>query len=281
VFWGKPDNPAGKLGLSLGLEFLREHGTPFTPQAAQHVLSDDQKLEEYSKLRVAWLKAHDWKERPRGLAFARKDTIVNEWRDNCEFINWDHFRLWTFAMVEFRQAEPPYGTRVMSREQVQHLLNRLPHTTSLLNFFGHLRLPNDRTNDDYFDYVYEVEVMPTKQEIDAVLNPLASQLISRKELAPADGETITQVWTLEQYKNATKVTFGSRHEQVARIDELLVHYHKAGSANRVSQFRIAGRLAQVITSHLTEKGSGSAFHNGTAKLGRQVWYALNHPPASA
>ncbi|MFM7592305.1 MAG: hypothetical protein ACKO85_10975, partial [Isosphaeraceae bacterium] len=50
VKWNKARNPAGKIGLSLGLSFLKKHNSSFNGEANAHVLSDIDMLEEYSKL---------------------------------------------------------------------------------------------------------------------------------------------------------------------------------------------------------------------------------------
>jgi hypothetical protein len=277
VFWAKPDNPAGKLGLTLGLEFLHDHETSFTQEAVEHFLTPDQKLEEYSKLRLAWLEKCGYREKSRGLAWIRRGTIVNEWRQDSPFLNEHHFKLFKVVVPELCQAMAT--TKVVSGELVEQLHARLPRTLALLNIDGFLRIPGFPNNDVFFDYVYDVEVKPTPQEIDNVYLPLLQLLANAKSYRDGSA-TSSQVWTVDQWRKASGVLLGKRKEQVAEIDRLLPLYHEAGKRNKVGQFRLLFPLAEQIMSHLRQKGRDSDRHIEVAMLGRQVRFALEHPPAS-
>jgi hypothetical protein len=280
VRWAKPSNPAGKLGLTLGMEFLLQNGSFFGMDAGEHFLTYEEMLEEYSKLRRDWLQACDWQAKPRDVAWARSGTVVNEWRHACYFINGHHFEVFQQAMPDLYRAAA--STRVVSQDLVARLKARMPLTISVLRYLKLLRDPGSRVADRYRDVVFDIEVAPTPQEIAAAFDPLQAALANarpyNKTRPPASSD---RIWTLEQWRQASSVTLGSRKEQVAEIDRLLPLYHEAGRRNRVGQFRLLSPLAEQITSHLTHKGTRSDRHVEMAQLGRQVLYALQHPPASA
>jgi hypothetical protein len=172
---------------------------------------------------------------------------------------------------------------VVSEDLVARLKTETPLTISVLRYLKILRDPGSRVAAEYRDQAFYLEVTPSAGEVNGAVNPLQAALgqpgtkAYNKTTPPANPD---QVWSPEQWQQATSVRIGSRKEQVAEIDRLQPLYHAAGRRNQFSKYRILFPIAAQVTSHLTQKGHDSDRHVGVAQLGRQVLHALQHPPTT-
>lgn len=279
VRWNKARNPAGKIGLSLGVEFMRSKGTTFATAGTEKILSDVDMLEEYSKLRRDWLESCNWNPKNRSVTYWRSGTIVNQWRENIYFINPHHFDVFRRVLPEIYDAAA--DSKMIDTGALAAAKTKCPLTIPVLRYLKVLRDPSSRAADHYEDTAFEIEVMPDMGEINRWLQPLNDALTRASTYNKRNPPNQTQrVWTLEEWKSASSVTFGSRRDQIAEIDRLLPLYHQAARWNQIGQFRILFPMAAQITSHLVEKGYRSDRHIETAQLGRQVAHALRNVPVT-
>ncbi len=269
VKWNEDRNPAGKIGLTLGIKFLQEHGTVFLAEGSSQILNNFQLLEEYSALRRDWLEKCNWKPKTRGVDIWRSGTVVNQFRDGIYFVNGHHFELFKELLPDICLAAT--GTRVIGSDKLAALKIQFPLTIPVLRYLKVIRDPSSRAADKYADAIFEIEVLPAQAEINRVGQPLTTALGgSRPYTKNRPASRHNKLWTLEEWKQASSVTIGSRRDQVLVIDRLLPVYHEAGPKNRVSQFWLLFPIAKQITSHLKEKGIRSDRHLAMAQLGRQV-----------
>lgn len=262
VKWTKEPGYAGKIGLSLGLKFLQDHGTPFLTEASSHILDDTQLIEEYSDLRRLWLKKNNWKPENVGPDMWRYGTVVNQRRDSIYFVNEHHFELFNKLLLGYVSSAT--STKVIGSETHAALKQRFPRTIRVLQETKCLRDP--AVTDP--EAIFEIEVLPAPFEISIIRANLENALIGSRAYPRVANSH--KLWTLEEWKHASSVIMGSRRDQVLVIDRLLPVYHEAGPKNRVSQFWLLFPIAKQITSHLKEKGIRSDRHLAMAQLGRQV-----------
>ena len=279
VEWNRSRNPAGRIGLSLGVNFMSEKGTSFAAAGNEKVLADIQMLEEYSKLRRDWLESCKWNPKNREVTYWRSGTIVNQYRENIYFINHHHFDVFRRVLPEIYDAAA--NSKMIDTGTLAAAKTKCPLTIPVLRYLKVVRDPSSRAADQYEDTAFEIEVKPDMGETNQSLQPLQNALVNarayNKTNPPAQ---TTKVWTLDEWKNASSVIFGSRRDQVAEIDRLLPIYHQAGRWNQIGQFRILFPMAAQIASHLTEKGIRSDRHVEMAQLGRQVVHALQNVPVT-
>ena len=279
VEWNRSRNPAGRIGLSLGVNFMSEKGTSFAAAGNEKVLADIQMLEEYSKLRRDWLESCKWNPKNREVTYWRSGTIVNQYRENIYFINHHHFDVFRRVLPEIYDAAA--NSKMIDTGTLAAAKTKCPLTIPVLRYLKVVRDPSSRAADQYEDTAFEIEVKPDMGETNQSLQPLQNALVNarayNKTNPPAQ---TTKVWTLDEWKSASSVIFGSRRDQVAEIDRLLPIYHQAGRWNQIGQFRILFPMAAQIASHLTEKGIRSDRHVEMAQLGRQVVHALQNVPVT-
>ncbi len=270
VRWAKPNNPAGKLGLSLGMEFLIQHGTSFALAATDHCLTQEDMLEEYSALRL--LQLNDGAPMSRDIAWARSGTIVNQWRHNIYFINGHHFEMFQLAASELYLAAAT--SKVVSGDLAYRLRKRLPFMVQALAQLNVYRGSQHGSFLPEREIAYEIEVAPGQDAIAKAVNSLQRALAEVRPSPPADA---SRIWTLDEWSQASKVLIGSRRDQVAAIDVLLPRYHHAAGLNRVGQFRLLLRISELIANHLSLKKTSDR-RSAMAQLGHQVLNALQNPP---
>jgi hypothetical protein len=269
--WGFKLNSAAKISYTLAYRFLTTHGTTFAHFATNEACDDKTLVEEYSRLRQIWISRHKNPNVGRGVA-AFRSTVVNEMRRSSYFMNGHHFELFQSALPNLYKA---YNTtHAISESDLGNETMGLLSTPIVLNQVRYLRDP-DRL-DEQEDFL--IELHAKADEMQGVLGPLETAL----KQAPAYTKTNppateTPIWTVQQWKDASYVTIGRRHEQVAEIDKLLGLYQSSQKVNALSAWRRLRPIAQQITSHLTTK-KGSDRGPAVAQLGRQVVKALRSPP---
>jgi len=279
VKWTKSRNPAGKIGLSLGVNFMREKGTSFAAAGNEKVLADIPMLEEYSKLRRDWLESCKWNPKNREVTYWRSGTIVNQFRENIYFINPHHFDVFRRVLPEIYDAAA--NSKMIDTGTLAAAKTKCPLTIPVLRYLKVLRDPSSRAADQYEDTAFEIEVLPDMGEINRYLPNLRDALRGSTNYNKTNPPAQTaKVWTLDEWKSASSVMFGSRRDQVAEIDRLLPIYHQAGRWNQIGQYRILFPIAAQIASHLTGKGVRSDRHMEMAQLGRQVLHALQNVPVT-
>jgi hypothetical protein len=258
---------------------MREKGTSFAAAGNEKVLADIPMLEEYSKLRRDWLESCKWNPKNREVTYWRSGTIVNQFRENIYFINPHHFDVFRRVLPEIYDAAA--NSKMIDTGTLAAAKTKCPLTIPVLRYLKVVRDPSSRAADQYEDTAFEIEVKPDMGEINQSLQPLQNALVNARAYNKTNPPAQTaKVWTLDEWKSASSVTFGSRRDQVAEIDRLLPIYHQAGRWNQIGQFRILFPMAAQIASHLTGKGIKSDRHIEMAQLGRQVLHALQNVPVT-
>jgi len=111
--------------------------------------------------------------------------------------------------------------------------------------------------------IHTLEVRPASDQIQAISDRLLTQITAAvRQENVANSLPQGQVFTLGEWERATKVTFGSRGDQVATvatIDTLLPYYHAyRRRGNQAAWIRIACWIGDLAEEHLRTKLSFGA-----------------------
>lgn len=227
-----------------------------------------------SRLRLIEGKKQPTEGQPRDISCYRLRVFDNPLRGHPYFINPHHIDVFEELFPQFadkiRHAEEEPGNGavgVMPEDRVRRMCAQAPLTAQALRWTNLLRLCAEQEDQlGPLAPACRIEVMPSNDELLAVCMGLEDAL---RGVTATTGRGAGQVWTAKEWKRASRVTFGSRKEQVARIDALLPVYHRLAANNTPAALRVLMHIARLTTDHLLRKPTNDR-RAAMADLGRQV-----------
>ena len=288
-----PNYPASRIALSLLLEHLRMWN--HVPVDDRLILNAHGYLEEYSRLHR---RSRDAGADPKAIAnygvgtvltgvgvslcgglpalgyFSsywrnrRADDIASKMRDHAFFLN-GHHRACFAAEPACREL----GLRQMQhgwadRDFAERFRAQYRQSYVLLVRLGMMRSVNAPADEVAIEDPGDtfIDVPPKGQQLRQLAGAITAQL------PPAGGLRVIapNVFSLEQWKAASRVRVGARRDQVAEIDRLLPAYHRADAdGNRARAQRLLYRIGVQVESHLRTKANSDR-RDAMLQLARQV-----------
>jgi hypothetical protein len=281
--------PASKIALSLLLENLRGWGAAVDDQ---QVLGPDGYIEQYARLYRKWVEAgsnpkkvSNWSKSTfaTGLGISlvgglpalgffsgywrnrRADDIANDLRSHRYFLNYHHRDSFHAVLKcqQLAQRQTQYGW--VERDQAMQFRAAYYESYVMLVGLEMMRSVNAPPGEVGNEGEYFIDVPPKRDDLRKLAKLINDQLPKTQLKVVAD-----EVFTLEKWTAASRVTFGSRKDQVAEIDRLLPAYWQAVSRkNPARAQRFLYRIGVAVEGHLRTK-PGSDRRQAMQQLARQV-----------
>jgi hypothetical protein len=123
--------------------------------------------------------------------------------------------------------------------------------------------------------IHELEVRPASASMRTLCTALETQIrtaVANTNIPNTLG--VGRLFSPEEWTRETRVTFGSRGNQVAVIDQLLPAFHGyVGRGNTGAAVRIASWMAEQAEEHLRTKPTSNR-RTGMVQLAKQLYQLL-------
>jgi hypothetical protein len=285
--------PLARISAHLIASFLIDHRSPASLAIVEHVRFDDDLVEDYAVVALDLLK----RGKSKGAAASwlvsrwivpplwrndRSRLVRNDYRKHPFYVNAHHAGVFNgcCGFVADRIARHNW----IGRGDYQRFSERFPRTYELLVATGFARslddpatmTPVDRLVFAFGDLnIHELEVRPASASLRTVCTGLETQI--RTAVAATNIPNTLgagRIFSPEDWTRATRVTFGSRGDQVAIIDRLLPAFHAyAGRGNTGAALRIASWMAEQAEEHLRTKPTSNR-RTGMVQLAKQLYQLL-------
>ena len=286
--------PAASISAHLLASFLTDHGSSAEFSILNWLRDDRELVEDYATLALHRITNKKSKKAAQSWGISRwivpplwrndrSRLIKNEFRSHPFYVNSHHAGLFNGACGYVADRIVNHGW--IGRTDFTRFSNVFPRNYELLVKVGFARSLDDpatMTGDDRLWLVLEneplihtLEVRPANDQIRAISDRLLTQITSAvRQENVANSLPQGQVFTLGEWERATKVTFGSRGDQVATIDTLLPYYHAyRRRGNQAASIRIACWIGDLAEEHLRTKPRSDR-RKGMVQLAKQIYNAL-------
>lgn len=281
--------PASRIALSILLDNLRGWGAAVDDRL---ILGPGGYVEQYARL---WRKKTEAGENPKKVSNAsvttvlmglgvtlagglpalgffsgywrnrRADDIANDLRDHRYFLNYHHRDSFHAVLACQQLANRQVRNGWVERDQAMQFRETYRESYVMLVRLGLMRSVNAPPGEVGDDGDLFIDVPPKREDLRALARAIDAQLPK----APLRLAT-TDVFTLDQWTAASRVTFGARKDQVAEIDRLLPSYWQAVTRSNLARAqRFLYRIGVAVEDHLRTKPRSDR-RQAMQQLARQV-----------
>jgi hypothetical protein len=285
--------PLARISAHLITSFLIDHRSPASLAIVEHVRFDEDLVEDYAVVALDRLERGKSKSAAASWLVSRwlvpplwrndrSRLVQNDYRKHPFYVNAHHAGVFNGCCGSVAQRIARHNW--IGRGDYERFSQRFPRSYELLVATGFARSLNDpatMTPTDHFAFalgelnIHELEVRPASASMRALCNGLAAQIRTAvRDTNIPNTLGAGRLFSPEDWTRATRVTFGSRGDQVAVIDQLLPAFHAyEGRGNTGAALRIAGWMAEQSEEHLRTKPTSNR-RTGMVQLAKQLYQLL-------